>query len=58
MEMLERRGRNSSVVNPRRGDDGGIRLIEESVSPIRNPEGSIERALLTFRELKTPSLPQ
>ncbi len=58
VEMLERRGSNSSAVNPRRGDDGGIRLIEESVSPIRNPEGSIERALLTFRELKTPSLPR
>jgi PAS domain-containing protein len=58
MEMLERRGSNSSAMNTRRGDDGEIRLIEESVSPIRNPEGSIERVLLTFRVLKTPSLPR
>jgi PAS domain-containing protein len=57
VEMLERRGLNSSAVNTRRGDDGEIRLIEESVSPIRSLDGSIERALLTFRELKMRSLP-
>lgn len=57
VEMLERRGLNSSAVILRRCEDGEIRLIEESVSPIRSLEGSIERALLTFRELKMRSLP-
>ena len=49
MQMLERRGMGSTVVNSRRGENGEQRFIEESASPIRNPDGTIELALLTVR---------
>jgi len=49
MEMLERRRLNSTAVNPRRGEDGDVCLVEESVSPIRGRDGSIDFALISFR---------
>jgi PAS domain-containing protein len=55
VQMLERRGLISTVVNSRRGEKGEQRLIEESASPIRSPEGTIELALLTAR-VKTNEL--
>jgi PAS domain-containing protein len=49
VQMLERRGLISTVVNSRREEKGEQRLIEESASPIRSPDGTIELALLTVR---------
>ena len=50
MQMLERRGQTSTTVNPRTGKDDEGRFIEESVSPIRGPDGTIELAYLMIRE--------
>jgi len=52
MQMLERRGRTSTTVNPL---TGGERFIEASASPIRGPDGAIEFVYLTVREDPDPS---
>jgi hypothetical protein len=47
MQMLEKRSLSSTIVNQKRGAKGVQRLIEESASPIRSPDWTIEFALLT-----------
>ena len=54
MQMLERRGQTSTTVNPRTGKDDEGRFIEESASPIRGPDGTIELAYLMIREDSGP----
>jgi hypothetical protein len=43
----EKRSLSSTIVNQKRGAKGVQRLIEESASPIRSPDWTIEFALLT-----------
>ncbi len=55
MQMLERRGKTSTTVNPRMGRGGEGGFIEELASPIRSPDGVIELVYLTVREDSGPS---
>jgi PAS domain-containing protein len=55
MQMLERRGQTSTTANPRIGRDDERGFIEESVSPIRGPDGALELAHLMVREISAPS---
>jgi len=50
MQMLERRGQTSTTVNPRTGRGGEGGFIEESASPIRDPDGVIELVYLMVLE--------
>ena len=54
MQMLERRGQISRMVNPRVGVDVGG-FVEESAGPIRGPDEAIELAYLMVRGVSAPS---